>query len=1137
MDLVATEEYQQYFIHIEQKLQELYKIAKKAKQIGIDPLLKPEPKIAKDLAEMVEGLVGPPGVAKRIRELSGKISLEKTALKIAEEIVHAKFGHMEEKVALEQAIKTALAILTGGITAAPLQGISSVKIKQNLDQTRYLAIYFAGPIRSAGGTEQALILVIGDFIRRRLGLDRYKPINLEIRRFIEEIRIYEREVSRFQYHVSDKDIEIIIRNLPVEVTGIKTDNVEVVSFKNLPRIETNSVRGGALRVINDGVFGRSRKIWKIVDEFGIEGWEWLKKLEIKETQSEKPESQYMEDVIAGRPIFSFPSRMGGFRLRYGRARNTGLAALGIHPATMTILQNFLAAGTQIRIEMPGKAGIVLPVETIMPPIVKLKDGSVIRIESLSIAHSVKNNVEKILFLGDLLVGFGEFLENNKALVPSGYVEEWWTQDLLLKIKTIYQGSFKEAGKVSTIDHARLKEFVEKPFETKPTFKEALNISKLLNVPLHPCYTYLWKAIDINELLKLRSSLIKSDKTTKNGIIKIFKLPLDVKLKSILERIRLPHRISNGNIIIDANAEALAFCLKIDSKKIRIKKEKTTLETIKKLSGINFRDVGGTPIGARMGRPEKAKPRVMSPPVHALFPVSLAGGPYRNVLEAIKKGEIQVEVSRRRCPKCNAITFRRYCSMCKEKTVEEKICPKCNRVITEAVCPICNVKVVSYNLRSLNIKAIYNEACKKLGVHSIGLVKGVRGLMSETKTPEPLEKGILRANHGLFVYKDGTIRFDATDAPLTHFKPLEINTSIKQLKKLGYTHDKDGKPLQDPNQICELKVQDVILNKKCVDYLIKAAHFIDDLLQRVYELPSYYNVNNVKDIIGHLIIGLAPHTSAGIIGRIIGLTEARVCFAHPLWHNMKRRDCDGDEDTVMLALDPLINFSKAYLPAQIGGIMDTPLLIISIINPLEVDEAHNIDVTSNYPLNFYESTLINSDPKKAAQYIDTIANRLSLPAQFQGYSYTHHVTNINNGNHESAYMQLGTMSNKVASQLLLADKIEAVDVIEVAERVLTTHFIRDIVGNLRAFTTQKFRCKICNAKFRRMPLSGKCPYCKNEIVLTVHRGGIEKYLNISSYLVKKYKIRQYYKQRIDLVKDEIDLLFRSREKQIHISDFM
>ncbi|RLI63640.1 MAG: hypothetical protein DRO67_05425, partial [Candidatus Asgardarchaeum californiense] len=29
-------------------------------------------------------------------------------------------------------------------------------------------------------------------------------------------------------------------------------------------------------------------------------------------------------VIGGRPVFSYPSRVGGFRVRYGRSRNTGL---------------------------------------------------------------------------------------------------------------------------------------------------------------------------------------------------------------------------------------------------------------------------------------------------------------------------------------------------------------------------------------------------------------------------------------------------------------------------------------------------------------------------------------------------------------------------------------------------------------------------------------------------------------------------------------------------------------------------------------------------------------------------------------------------------------------------------------------
>ncbi|RLI19492.1 DNA polymerase II large subunit, partial [Candidatus Bathyarchaeota archaeon] len=371
-----SESYRQYVLGLERELERIRRIAEKAREKGLDPSLKPECGIAKDLAGLVEGLVGPPGVAESIRNLSGKIPREEIAFKVAEEIVYGKFGHMSPERAAEQAVRTALAILTEGITAAPLQGVAKVAIKENFDHTKYLAIYFAGPIRSAGGTEQALTLVVGDFVRRLLGLDRYKPTEEEIARFIEEVRTFERQVARFQYHVSDEQLRMALERIPVEVTGTESDPVEVSSFRNLPRIETNRVRGGALRVVNDGIVGRAAKVWAIVEKLRIEGWDWLKA--IKKTKKEKS-AGFMDEVIAGRPIFSFPSKPGGFRLRYGRARNTGLAAVGVHPATMLVLQGFLAAGTQLRLELPGKGGIVLPVDSIEPPIVRLKDGSVVRV--------------------------------------------------------------------------------------------------------------------------------------------------------------------------------------------------------------------------------------------------------------------------------------------------------------------------------------------------------------------------------------------------------------------------------------------------------------------------------------------------------------------------------------------------------------------------------------------------------------------------------------------------------------------------------------------------------------------------------------------------------------------------------------
>ncbi|MBS7643541.1 DNA polymerase II large subunit [Candidatus Bathyarchaeota archaeon] len=1139
---LASDDYQRYFLEINQTLQSLYEIARKARRCGYDPTFEPEPHIALDLAERVEGLVGPPGVANRIRELNGILKTrEEVAFKIAEEIVYGKFGHLDEQRAADQAVRTALAILTEGITAAPLQGIAQVSIKVNPDRTRYLAIYFAGPIRSAGGTEAALTLVIGDFIRRLIGVDRYKPTDEEIGRFIEELRLYEREVSRFQYHVLDESLENALRSLPIEVTGTETDPVEVSSFRNLPRIETNRVRGGALRVINDGIIGRSSKVWKSIELLGIDGWDWLKRVrEFKEDVAEEAtEFMYMEDVIAGRPIFSFPSWSGGFRLRYGRSRNTGLAAVGLHPATMSVLQNFLAIGTQLRIEKPGKAGLVAPVDTIEPPIVKLKDGSVTRVETVEEAERVRNSIEKILFLGDILISFGDFLENNKPLAPSGFTEEWWGEELLIRIKKTFNGSIERAATATDIPQGRLESFLTQPIKNKPTPEEAIKLTTALNVPLHPRYTYFWDDITVDELLKLRSILLGATKTVEGRFVKKITAEFNQEIKDILERLCVPHKVSNNIMTIDSDAPTLAFSLRLDNPKLKVKSTRSTLEAVKELAGADIRCKVGTYIGARMGRPEKAKKREMSPPVHVLFPIGLAGGPHRDLAEAARKEVIQVEIVRRRCPSCNNVTINLVCPHCGVETSLEKVCPNCGRTINEEICPVCKGRARYYERRQVNVSELLRYACKKLGEDKPIPVKAVKGLMSETRTPELIEKGILRAKHGLTVFKDGTTRFDATNAPLTHFMPSEIGVSIDKLRCFGYIYDQDGNELRDPQQICELKVQDVIIPVKCARYLVQVAQFLDELLEKVYGLQPYYKVNRDEDLLGHLIIGLAPHTSAGVIGRIIGFTKANVCYAHPLWHTAKRRDCDGDEDAIMLALDPLINFSKFYLPAQIGGMMDAPLLLNPIINPSEVGhEALNVDVASKYPLIFYESTLKAISPKVMAKLIDLIGHRLSTSAQFQAMHYTHFTTDINAGNYESAYKKLGAMLNKMDSQLALAEKIRAVDAKAVAKRVLTTHLIRDIAGNLKAFSTQSFRCKRCNLKYRRIPLRGQCLKCGGQLVPTVYRGGIEKYLNAAANLAKKYGIEDYYRQRITIIEDELTLLFKApKAKQVSLGEFM
>ena len=60
----------------------------------------------------------------------------------------------------------------------------------NLDGTQFLSIHFAGPIRAAGGTAQALAVLIGDTIRRELDVDAYKPSDDEVERVKEEFGLY-----------------------------------------------------------------------------------------------------------------------------------------------------------------------------------------------------------------------------------------------------------------------------------------------------------------------------------------------------------------------------------------------------------------------------------------------------------------------------------------------------------------------------------------------------------------------------------------------------------------------------------------------------------------------------------------------------------------------------------------------------------------------------------------------------------------------------------------------------------------------------------------------------------------------------------------------------------------------------------
>lgn len=193
----------EYSESLEYELGSATEIAEDAKLSGVDPIENVEISTAEDVAERVEGLVGVDGVAERIRDLSEKKEdREEIALDLAVEFASGKFEEETKKERIDGALRSVVSLLTEGVVAAPIEGIDKVEVIERSGGD-YLKVEYAGPIRSAGGTAQAISVLVADYVRRQVGVGSYQPTEEEIERFIEEVKLYEREKG-LQYKPSDE---------------------------------------------------------------------------------------------------------------------------------------------------------------------------------------------------------------------------------------------------------------------------------------------------------------------------------------------------------------------------------------------------------------------------------------------------------------------------------------------------------------------------------------------------------------------------------------------------------------------------------------------------------------------------------------------------------------------------------------------------------------------------------------------------------------------------------------------------------------------------------------------------------------------------------------------------------------------
>ena len=1180
---------ERYFERLESQLDRAFAVAEDAKTRGGDPEPEVEIPVAKDMADRVENILGIEGVAERVRELEGEFSREEAALELAEDFAEGRVGDYDTRAGkVEGAVRTAVALLTEGVVAAPIEGIDRVEILDNDDGTEFVNVYYAGPIRSAGGTAQALSVLVADYTRALIGIDGYKPRDSEVERYAEEVALYDKETG-LQYSPTDEETKFIARNMPIMLDGEATGDEEVSGFRDLERVATNSARGGMCLVLAEGIALKAPKIQRYTRQLDEVDWPWLQDLidgtyyerddgdgaddgdateDDEETGGERekaepappgppradPASKYLRDLIAGRPVFGHPSEAGGFRLRYGRARNHGFATAGVHPATMRLVDDFLATGTQIKTERPGKAAGVVPVDTIEGPTVKLANGDVRRIDDPEEALEVRNGVVEILDLGEYLVNFGEFVENNHPLAPASYTVEWWIQDL------------EQAG----CDVQALRDDPHVELE-RPSAEAALEWAAAYDAPLHPVYTYLWHDLSVDRFEDLAATVARAGEWEGDGAdtdadADTLVLPRTDEVCEALETLIVEHTQGDDRVTVpDARPLVSTLGLTDDLERpwdaTDVPPEARewgggddAMKAVEAVAPFAVQERAPTRIGNRMGRPEKSESREMSPAVHTLFPIGEAGGSQRDVSAAAshtdsmrgKAGQIEVEVARRECTGCGERTFKARCSGCGGRTDPVFECWSCGTEVEpdgsgRAECPRCGREAEPIERQVVDVAGEYRDALAGVGERptAFEILKGVKGLSSTHKIPEPIEKGILRAKHGVSSFKDGTVRYDMTDLPVTSIRAEELDVSADRLRELGYEVDIDGEPLEHDDQLVELRVQDVVLSDGAAEHTLKTADFVDALLEQYYGLEPFYDVEERQDLVGELVFGMAPHTSAAVVGRVVGFTSAAVGYAHPYFHAAKRRNCDGDEDCVMLLMDGLLNFSKSFLPDKRGGRMDAPLVMSSRIDPAEIDdEAHNMDVVREYPREFYEATREMADPGEVEDLITIAETSLGTDREYTGFDHTHDTSNIALGPDLSAYKTLGSMMEKMDAQLALARKLRAVDETDVAERVIEYHFLPDLIGNLRAFSRQETRCLDCGEKYRRMPLTGECRECGGRVNLTVHEGSVNKYMETAIHVAEEFGCRDYTKQRLEVLEKSLESVFENdKNKQSGIADFM
>ncbi len=1012
--------------NIEKHLSIVFDMADRARSRGIDPEIKPEVVITRSRAELMQQLLPRlNGFGLRAEELILSLGPDLAGFKIAEETMLGKFGHFPEDEMILLAVSAGLITMNQGYDDRVLFSISNIRIVPQ--PQRSLALNYNSTVFKVKSLDLARSVIIADYIRRNAHLNAYKFNEKDFN------NLYANNMARFQ------KISHIIREVMnhLQVGVFSEDEPDVVIHVLLSIVK------------------HKNKLLKLATSLNLEGWAWLKSLSFVRPvhHIELPLSQHGKGV---------------FKIRYGRAPNTGFGTVGVNPATMILLDGLIRPGSRLKLNVAPWHVIVVPVNTIDGPIVELKDGSIVEVKNLDDAFKIKERVAKILHLGDILISYNDLVSSNAKLKRAGFCSEWWQLLLIRRLK--------ENNNIRNVlrDMRLSEDYLNYIIQGKiiPNDVQAVELSKKLGLPLHPYYTFNWDALSVDEYLLLRRLLQSSKFTFHNDKLILRPAP---EVKRLLKKLLIPCTSSSGFLEIN-NATALLSCLNldanVDSEKI---KWMNINDVIYFISGITIMPRFVNNVSASL----VVKKSKMSSLAHTVTPFDV------NDLATVNNGNLNAVLPIRICNRCNEITYKYQCPKCGSRTIKGYHCPKCGRYTDSTVCPYCNSKTESYDLFLVSIDE-YHKAVRNLGLGSPSTLKP----MKNSKGYEVIEKGILRSFNEVLVGADGIIKIRLINAPLTQFKPKDVGIKVQTLKSLGYNYDVNGNPLENEEQVVKLLPYDVILPKQAGEILFRVTKFIDSELQNLYKLPQFYYISSPNELIGHLIVGFAPNSHIGIIGRIIGFTDSDVLYATPSWHLSKGRKCNGQEDYIALVLDIMLNYSSSYL-----GIKNYPFVINMNINEVKmVDE----------PITIYD-----------ASWTEENVNTVSLSQDLAKYNvFMIHPGFLIN---PVGYIQKDeNILSIIEKYLNIVSKFEYVD-LEKSLTMLSAQLLPMLKKNLLLYLKSGFICVKCGSIYKRPPLSGACIKCDSTLKPIFDVKELAQYINIFD------KISSIIKKQPNLIQNIINTI--------------